>query len=144
MATNTTITRTTIGVTWIRKSLNDNPPRLAMMMLGGSPTSVAAPPMLDANTSAIRYGAALIASRSHINSVTGAINKTVVTLSSRADANPVTATNRIMIRSGLPPARLAAQSAVNSKTPVCRMTPTMTIMPNSKKTTSQSIPVSRE
>ena len=39
-----------------RKSLNVRPDRLAMMMLGGSPIRVAAPPMLEAITSAIRNG----------------------------------------------------------------------------------------
>src|SRR5215211_3722323 len=142
--TNTTMTMTTIGVMCTRKSLNVKPARLAMMMLGGSPTNVEAPPMLEANTSAIRKGAALIASRSHTSSVTGAINKTVVTLSSSADATAVTTTSKIMIRRGEPLARLADQIAMYSNTPVCRSTLTMIIMPNSKKTTSQSIPVSRE
>ena len=120
------------------------PARLAMMMLGGSPINVAVPPMFDAKASAIRNGAGLIASRSHTSSVTGAISNTVVTLSSRADANAVTSTSRIMMRSGEPRARLAARIAVYSNTPVCRSTLTMIIMPNSKKMTSQSIPVSRE
>ena len=86
----------------------------------------------------------MIASRSQTNNVTGATNRTVVTLSSRADANAVTRTSRIMILSGDPPARLAAQIAMYSKTPVCRSTLTMIIIPSSKNITSQSIPVSRE
>ena len=49
-----TSTHATIGARWIRKSLNDRPARLAMMMLGGSPIRVAVPPMFDANTNAIR------------------------------------------------------------------------------------------
>ena len=57
----TTITMSTIGIMWTRKSLNDNPARLAMMMLGGSPTRVEAPPILEASTSAIRKGIGLIA-----------------------------------------------------------------------------------
>ncbi len=86
----------------------------------------------------------LMFNRSHTNSVTGAINNTVVTLSSKADANALTNTSRIMMRSGEPRARLAAQIAVYSNTPVCRSTPTMIIMPTNKKMTSQSIPVSWE
>ena len=115
-----------------------------MMMFGGSPTRVDAPPMFEARTSAIKNGTGLIASRSHTSSVTGAISRTVVTLSSSADANAVTRTNRIMIRSGEPLARLAAQIAMYSKTPVWRSTPTMIIIPNSRKMTFQSIPVSWE
>ena len=75
MAMKTTRTMTTIGAMCTRKSLNVKPARLAMMMLGGSPTKVAAPPMLEANTSAIRNGIGLIASRSQTSRVTGAINK---------------------------------------------------------------------
>ncbi len=103
-----------------------------MMMFGGSPTSVAAPPMLDANTSAIRNGAALMASRSQTSSVTGAISSTVVTLSSSAEATAVTSTSRIMIRSGEPLARLADQIAAYSNTPVWRRTLTMIIIPSSR------------
>ena len=67
-----------------------------------------------------------------------------MTLSSRAEANAVTSTSRIMIRSGDPLARLAAQIAMYSKTPVWRRTPTMIIIPKSRKMTFQSIPVSCE
>ena len=45
---------------------------------------------------------------------------------------------------GRPRARLAAQIARYSKTPVCLSTPTMTIMPSSRKMTFQSMPVSSE
>ena len=71
---------------WTRKSLKVRSPRLAMMMLGGSPTSVAAPPMFEASTSAIRNGTGRSPSRSQTRNVTGAISSTVVTLSSTADA----------------------------------------------------------
>ena len=71
----TTITITTIGVMWTRKSLKVSPARLAMMMLGGSPTRVAAPPMLDANTSAIRNGSAMNAQPVADQQVTGAIKQ---------------------------------------------------------------------
>ena len=47
---------TTAGAMLTRKSLNVRPARLPMMMFGGSPISVAAPPMLEASTSAIRNG----------------------------------------------------------------------------------------
>src|SRR6185437_10884812 len=85
-ATKTSMMMTTIGAILSRKALNDRPLRAPMMMLGGSPTSVAAPPILEANTSAINIGTGLIASRSHTNSVTGAINSTETTLGSRAEA----------------------------------------------------------
>ena len=56
MATKAASARAAIGAMLSRKSLKDSPERLAMMMFGGSPIRVAAPPMLDASTSAIRKG----------------------------------------------------------------------------------------
>ena len=76
--------------------------------------------------------------------MTGAINNTVVTLSRKADPIAVTSNSKIMIRSGEPLARLAAQIATYSNTPVCRTTLTMIIIPRSRNTTSQSTPVSSE
>jgi hypothetical protein len=68
---------TTIGARFSRKSLKDRPDRLAMMIFGGSPIKVAAPPMLGANASAIRNGPGVTANRSHTSSVTGAISVTL-------------------------------------------------------------------
>ena len=45
------------GREWTRKSTKLSPARLPMMMLGGSPMSVAVPPMLEARISEMRYGA---------------------------------------------------------------------------------------
>ena len=115
-----------------------------MMMLGGSPIKVAAPPRLEASTSAIKNGSGRTSSRSQTNKVTGAINSTVVTLSNRAEAKAVINTSNTMTRNGEPLARLAAQMAMYSNTPVRRTIPTMIIMPSSRKMTSQSIPVSWE
>ncbi len=53
-------------------------------------------------------------------------------------------TSSTMIRRGEPLARLAAQIAMYSKTPVRRSTPTMIIIPRSRKMTSQSTPDSFE
>ena len=115
-----------------------------MMMLGGSPIRVAVPPMLLAIASASRNGIGLSANRSQRSSVTGATRSTVVTLSRSAEANAVMSTSRTIIRNGRPRARCAAQIARNSKTPVCRRIPTITIIPKSRKMTFQSIPVSSE
>ena len=127
-----------------RKSLNDRPERLAMMMFGGSPISVAVPPMLEARTSAMRYASGRTPIRWHTSSVTGATSSTVVTLSRSAEAPAVRRHSRTITRNGSPRARLAAQIARYSKMPVCRSTPTMTIMASSRKMTFQSIPVSSE
>ncbi len=122
--------------------MKDSPARLAMMMFGGSPTRVAAPPMLEASTSAIRYGAAGTSSRSHTSRVTGATSSTVVTLSRNADATAVSSTSMTMMGKGRPRAFFADQIARNSNSPVCLTTLTMTIMPSRRKMTFQSTPVS--
>ncbi len=88
------------GARWTRKSLKVRPARLAMMMFGGSPTRVAVPPMLEANTSAIRNGAAGSARRSQTSRVTGAISSTVVTLSSSAEAVAVMTMSITITRNG--------------------------------------------
>ena len=88
-----------------------------MMMLGGSPTSVAVPPMLDAKTSATSNGTGDTPIRSASSTVTGAISSTVVTLSRSADAIAVITTSRIMIAIGRPRARLADRMARYSKEP---------------------------
>ncbi len=133
----------TTGAMWTRKSLNVNPPaRLPMMMLGGSPIRVAAPPMLEASTSAMRNGCAAISRRSQMTSVTGATSMMIVTLSSTGEATAVITMSMTMSRKkGLPRARFfAAQIARKSKMPVCFTTPTMTIMPSNRKMTFQSMP----
>ena len=76
--------------------------------------------------------------------VTGAISRTVVTLSSSADAIAVMRISSTISGNGRPRARLAAQIARYSKMPVSRITPTMIIMPRSRKMTFQSTPVSAE
>jgi hypothetical protein len=58
------VDKAAMGVMCTRKSLKVSPDRLAMMMLGGSPIKVAAPPIFDAKTSAIRNGTGETPSRS--------------------------------------------------------------------------------
>ena len=64
----------------------------------------------------------------------------MVTLSSTGDATPVITISITMSRKGLPFDRFAAQMAKKSNRPVCLITPTITIMPSSKKMTFQSMP----
>jgi hypothetical protein len=61
-----------------------------------------------------------------------------------AEAKAITTINRIMMCSGEPLARLAAQMAANSNTPVSRRMLTIIIMPSIRKMTSQFIPLSWE
>jgi hypothetical protein len=67
-------------------------------MLGGSPISVAAPPMFDARASAMRKPSGRTPMRSHTSSVTGATSSTVVTLSSAAEATAVIVHSRTSTR----------------------------------------------
>ena len=71
-----------IGPTWIRKLRKSIPAALPIMMLGGSPTRVAVPPIFESMASAIRKGMGLSNSMRAINTVSGAKINTVVTLSS--------------------------------------------------------------
>ena len=143
-ASRTTITMTTIGAMLTRKALKDRDLRAPMMMFGGSPISVAAPPTLEANTSASNSGTGLTSSASQTSRVTGAISNTETTLGSMAEANAITIISSIMMRIGEPLARLTAQIATYSNTPVWRMMLTIIIIPSIKKMTSQSIPLSSE
>ena len=69
------------GPMWIRKRVKSIAPALAIMMLGGSPTRVAAPPMFDSMASEIRKGTGFIRNRRVMSIVSGAKIMTVVTLS---------------------------------------------------------------
>ena len=144
MATKTTMTMITIGVMCTRKSLNVRPARLAMMMFGGSPTKVEAPPMLEANTSAIRNGSWVdrqpVADQQRDRR--DQQDRGDVVQQRRGDRGDQDQQDHDPQRGAL--ARLAAQIAMYSKTPVCRSTLTMIIIPSSRKITSQSIPVSWE
>ena len=89
-----------------------------MMMFGGSPISVAVPPMLLAITSAIRNGTGEVPSRSQISSVTGATSSTVVTLSRNAESTAVISDEHDHDHgTGARFARFAAQIARYSNTP---------------------------
>ena len=78
------------GVSAMPKSLNVRPVAEPIMMFGGSPISVAVPPMFDAKICAKRYGYGLTLSSSVMSSVTGTVSSTVVTLSRNAENTAVT------------------------------------------------------
>ena len=60
-----------------------------MIIFGGSPISVAVPPIFDARTSVIKNGIGSVSNSFAITKVTGIIKTTVVTLSKNADATAV-------------------------------------------------------
>src|SRR6266536_6639708 len=78
------------GVRCTPKSLNVRPVAEPIMMLGGSPISVAVPPMFEAKICANRYGYGLTFSSSVMSIVTGTDRRTVVTLSRNAENTAVT------------------------------------------------------
>jgi hypothetical protein len=100
-----------IGATLTMKSMKDSPVALAIMMLGGSPTSVAAPPMLHAITSIRISGTGLMSNASASRNVIGTISRIVVRLSRNADSTAVGMASATTSRNGRPldscPARIA-------------------------------------
>ncbi len=108
-------------------------------MFGGSPISVAVPPMFEARICEIRYGTGDTPSRRATDRVTGTIRTTVVTLSSAADRTAVSVASRISSSRGLPRAVATERCASHSKMPVRARMPAMTIMPASRKMTFRSI-----
>ncbi len=113
------------------KSANSKPAAEPIMMLGGSPMSVAVPPMLDASISAMKNGTGFTLSSLHSVSVTGPMSSTVVTLSKNAENTAVSSTNSIIIFQGLPLATWAHFTAMYSNMPESFTTATNSIMPNS-------------
>src|SRR5215468_9658262 len=111
---------TMTGVRWTTKSLNESDAAEPMMMFGGSPIRVAVPPMLEARISVKRKGYGGTFSCSVMTSVTGAMSRTVVTLSSSAETTAVTMDSRARIAQGLPFAAFAAQTARYWNMPLLR------------------------
>ena len=109
-------------------------------MLGGSPIKVAVPPMLAAKISNIKYGYGLTFNFSVIWKVTGTINKTVVTLSKKAEKNAVTIAKTANNPLGLACTFFAPQKATYWNIPDFSQMPTMVIMPISKAKVLKSIP----
>ena len=100
-----------------------------MMMFGGSPISVAVPPMLDAITSMITSGIASMSSASASRNVIGTIRRTVVRLSRNADSSAVVPASASTTASGRPRESCPALIARYVYTPVVSVRRTMIIIP---------------
>ncbi len=102
---------TTIGARLTMKSVNDRSVAPAMRMFGGSPMSVAVPPMLEAMISMSTSGIASMSSASASRNVIGTMSSTVVRLSRNADSTAVAPERHRATASGRPlescPARIA-------------------------------------
>ena len=92
---------------------NERPVAPAMMMFGGSPISVAVPPMFEAITSMITSGIGSMSSASASRNVIGTISSTVVRLSRNAESTAVVTASDTTTASGRPreswPAWIASQ-----------------------------------
>ena len=79
----------TMPVSSCKNVKNENPALLPMIMFGGSPISVAVPPILDMRISIIKKGTAFMSNFFATRKVIGITRITVVTLSKNADATAV-------------------------------------------------------
>ena len=84
------------------KAVNERSVAPAMMMFGGSPISVAVPPMFDAIISMITSGIGSMSSASASRNVIGTINSTVVRLSRNAESTAVMSASDNTTASGRP------------------------------------------
>src|SRR4030095_15528678 len=119
------------GVSASAKSLNVSPVAEPIMMFGGSPISVAVPPMFDAKICAKRYGYGLTLSSSVMRRVTGTVSSTVVTLSRKAENTAVTIDIINMTPQGLAFTFFADQIATYWNSPERRVMLTISIIPSS-------------
>jgi hypothetical protein len=103
--------RRAIGARFTMKSMKLRPVAPAIMMFGGSPMSVAVPPMFDAMTSMMIRGMASMSSVSATRNVIGTTSRTVVRLSRKALNTAVEPANPTTTKSERPraswPARIA-------------------------------------
>ncbi|CAI8169694.1 MAG: Uncharacterised protein [Methanobacteriota archaeon] len=100
---------------------------------------VAVPPILEKITSEISRGTGFKSNTLASWIVTGVSNNIVVTLSKNAESTAVT-THKITTKvQTLPLLLLYACTAHHSKTPVCDITPTITIIPSNNPMVSHSI-----
>jgi len=111
------------------KSINVKCPNEPIMMFGGSPISVAVPPILEAKTVAIMYGTGLSLSFEVIDISIGTINRTVVTLSRKAERKAVSSVNVRIIFKGSPLVIFKAIEERIEKNPLSIKTETIIIIP---------------
>jgi hypothetical protein len=109
-------------------------------MFGGSPISVAVPPMLEAKITANRYGNAGTSSSSVMASVTGATRRTVETLLSSAETSAAVSCSMTRMPAGLALAFCADQTARYWNRPERREIETRIIMPVRSPIVSQLMP----
>ena len=109
------------------------------MMFGGSPMSVAVPPIFEAKICENRYGLTSTFSCAVMLNVMGTVSSTVVTLSSSAEQTIVSAESATSSSMGRALTFFAAQMARKLNRPVSLVIFTMTIMPMSRPSVLKSM-----
>ena len=118
----------------VANSSTENP----LVVVGGSPISVAVPPILEAMICVIIYGTGSTFKIFVIAKVIGPTNNTVVTLSSIPEHTAVIKIKMTMIGQGRPFAIFAALIAMYSKIPEFLITATKSIIPTRMQMVSTS------
>ena len=126
----------------LRKSVNDSPMAPPIRMFGGSPISVAVPPMFEEKISIKRNGYGFNFSLRVISIVTGTISSTVVTLSRNADSTAVTTPSTARMPRGFAFTSFADLTAAYWNAPDFSIIPTIIIMPISSAMVLKSMPFS--
>ena len=137
-ATTTARITATTTVNSFKKSINDNPAALPIIIFGGSPINVAVPPIFDAKISVIKNGNGLISNCFAIKKVTGIIKITVVTLSKNADVTAVKTPKVNKTSFGCPFVNLKSSFAIQLNIPLRVAILTIIIIDTSKKITLKS------
>ena len=127
------------GVICHAKSINEILAAEPIIMFGGSPISVVAPPIFDANISARIKKTGLMFRIFATEIVTGTIRRTIVTLSRNAEPTAVMTESKISNFQIFPPDAFAAFMPMYWNIPVSPSTPTISIIPNSKPIVLKSI-----
>ena len=130
--------KSTISVNSRRNVINVNPALLPIIIFGGSPISVAVPPMLEARISVIRYGIGFMSRYFATRNVIGTTRITVVTLAKNAEATAVKNPSTRRIFTGWPFVFFNNSLAIHVKIPLLLAMLTIIIIETSKNITLKS------
>ena len=121
------------------KDMKSRPTALPIMIFGGSPTSVAVPPIFEARIWAMRKGFTFTFSCDVMLNVIGTVRRTVVTLSSRPEQTMVNKDKAMSSAMGSAFTFFAAHMARKLNRPVSLVMLTMIIIPMSSPNVLKSI-----
>jgi len=128
----------TTKVNSFKKSINESPAALPIMIFGGSPINVAVPPIFDAKISVIKNGSGFISNCFAIKKVTGIMRITVVTLSKNAEVTAVKIPRVKSTSFGCPLVSLKSSFAIQLNIPLLVAILTIIIIDTSKNITLKS------